>query len=56
MIGELDAFLEDIEAEDMEASERAEVIRYLISRGMFDKAYCWLKSYGVAKGCCKADQ
>lgn len=48
MIGELDAFLEDIEAEDMEASERAEVIRYLISRGMFDKAYCWLKSYGVA--------
>lgn len=48
MIGELDAFLEDIEAEEMEASERAEVIRYLISRGMFDKAYCWLRSYGVA--------
>ena len=47
MIGELDVFLEDIEAEDMEAAERAEVIRYLISRGMFDKAYCWLKSYGV---------
>ena len=48
MIGELDAFLEDIEAEEMEASERAEVIRYLISRGMFDKAYCWLRAYGVA--------
>lgn len=47
MIGELDAFLEDIEAEQMEASERAEFIKYLISRGMFDKAYYWIKSYGV---------
>ena len=48
MIGELDAFLEDIEADNMEASGRAEVIKYLISRGMFDKAYCWIRSYGVA--------
>ncbi len=48
MIGELDAFLEDTEAEEMEASERAEFIKYLISRGMFDKAYYWLRSYGVA--------
>ncbi len=48
MIGELDAFLEDIEADAMAASERAEFIRYMISRGMFDKAYYWLKSYGVA--------
>lgn len=48
MIGELDAFLEDTEADEMEASERAEFIRYLISRGMFDKAYYWLRSYGVA--------
>lgn len=48
MIGELDAFLEDTEAEEMEAAERAEFIRYLISRGMFDKAYYWLRSYGVA--------
>lgn len=47
MIGELDAFLEDIEADQMEASERAEFIKYLISRGMFDKAYYWIKSYGV---------
>jgi len=47
MIGELDAFLEDTEAEEMEASERAEFIKYLISRGMFDKAYYWLRSYGV---------
>lgn len=48
MIGELDAFLEDVEADDMEASERAEFIKYLISRGMFDKAYYWLRSFGVA--------
>lgn len=47
MIGELDAFLEDTEADEMEAAERAEFIRYLISRGMFDKAYYWLRSYGV---------
>jgi hypothetical protein len=48
MIGELDAFLEDVEADEMEASERAEFIKYLISRGMFDKAYYWLRSFGVA--------
>lgn len=48
MIGELDAFLEDTEAEEMESGERAEFIKYLISRGMFDKAYYWLRSYGVA--------
>ncbi len=48
MIGELDAFLEDVEADEMEAAERAEFIKYLISRGMFDKAYYWLKSFGVA--------
>lgn len=48
MIGELDAFLEDTEADEMEASERAEFIKYLISRGMFDKAYYWLRSYGVS--------
>lgn len=48
MIWELDAFLEDIDAEDMEAGERAEFVRYMVSRGMFDKAYYWIKMYGVA--------
>lgn len=47
-IGELDAFLEDIEAGGMETQERAEVIRYLVSRGMFDKAYAWLRLYGIS--------
>ena len=32
----------------MESTERAEFIKYLISRGMFDKAYYWIKSYGVS--------
>lgn len=48
MIGELDAFLEDIEADEMESAERAEFIRYMISRGMFEKAYYWIKAYGVS--------
>lgn len=48
MIGELDVFLEDIEADEMESGERAEFIRYMISRGMFEKAYYWIKTYGVA--------
>lgn len=47
MIGELDAFLEEVEADHMEPGERAEFIRYLISRGMFDKAYLWVKEYGL---------
>ena len=48
MIGELDAFLEEIEPTAMEAEERAEFIRFMISRGMFEKAYLWLKCYGLA--------
>lgn len=48
MIGELDVFLEEIEADGMETGERAEFIRYMVSRGMFEKAYYWVKSYGVA--------
>jgi hypothetical protein len=48
MIGELDSYLEDVEADEMDAQERAEFIRYLVSRGMFDKAYCWIKAYGLA--------
>lgn len=47
MIGELDAFLEDIDAEEMESQERAEFIRFMVSRGMFDKAYVWMRHYGL---------
>ncbi len=48
MIGELDVFLEETPADGMEAGERAEFIRYMVSRGMFEKAYYWIKTYGVA--------
>ena len=47
MIGELDTFLEDVEADEMESQERAEFIRYMISRGMFEKAYSWLRRFGL---------
>jgi len=48
MIGELDTFLEDIESDEMEPAERAEFVKYMISRGMFEKAYYWIRSFGVA--------
>lgn len=48
MIGELDTFLDETEAEAMEPEERAEFIRFLISRGMFDKAYLWVKRFGMS--------
>lgn len=48
MIGELDVFLEETPADGMNAGERAEFIRYMVSRGMFEKAYYWVKAYGVA--------
>ncbi len=48
MIGELDVFLEETPADGMDSGERAEFIRYMVSRGMFEKAYYWVKSYGVA--------
>lgn len=48
MIGELDEFLEETESEDMEAQERAEFIRFMISRGMFEKSYRWLRCFGLS--------
>lgn len=48
MIGELDSFLEEIEPDAMETEERAEFIRFMISRGMFEKAYQWLRCFGLS--------
>lgn len=48
MIGELDSFLEEIEPYGMETEERAEFIRFMISRGMFEKAYQWLRRFGLS--------
>ena len=44
----LDAFLDDADDEEMDACERAEFMRFLITRGKFDKAYLWLKRYGAS--------
>ena len=46
-IGDLDAYLEEIEPEKMDSEERADFTQFLISRGMFDKALKWVKTYGV---------
>ncbi|MBQ7942449.1 MAG: hypothetical protein IJ326_00125 [Lachnospiraceae bacterium] len=47
MIGELDNYLEEIEPENLDAEERAEFIQYLIYRGMFEKAYIWIRRFGM---------
>lgn len=48
-IGDLDSYLEEVEAFNMLEKERAEFIRFMISRGLFDKAYNWIKQYGMAE-------
>lgn len=54
MIGELDVFLEEMLPDGMDSGERAEFIRYMVSRGMFEKAYYWIKTYGVSGASPKA--
>ena len=49
MIGELDNYLEEIEPENLDAEERAEFIQYLIYRGLFEKAYIWIRRFGMEK-------
>lgn len=49
MISELDSYLEEIEPSHMDVEERAEFMKFLISRGMFDKAYDWALTYGMDK-------
>lgn len=49
MISELDSYLEEVEPSHMDMEERAEFMKFLISRGMFDKAYEWAITYGMDK-------
>jgi hypothetical protein len=44
----LDWFLSDAEPDNIDASDRDELMRYMIIRGMTDKAYEWLCIYGTA--------
>lgn len=43
---ELDECLEEISPEGYSASERGEILRYLVIRGQKDKAFDWLVNYG----------
>lgn len=43
----LDWYLSDVSPEGLDAGERDELMRYMIIRGMTDKAYDWLKTYGA---------
>lgn len=43
---ELDEYLEEIEPGEMGQKERSEIIRFLIIRGMYDKAFFWIRCFG----------
>ena len=47
-ITQLDSFLDEIDDVELSSNERSEFMRYLITRGKFDKAYLWLKKYGAS--------
>lgn len=44
---ELDGYLEDITPEGINDRERNEIIRFMVIRGMYDKAFLWIKKFGV---------
>ncbi|MCR4587065.1 MAG: DUF5717 family protein [Lachnospiraceae bacterium] len=43
----LDACLQDLRPEGLDAAARAEAIRFFIARGMQEKAYNWICIYGI---------
>ena len=43
----LDEYLEQISPEDKKVQERKEILRFLVLRGMYDKALAWIKRYGA---------
>lgn len=48
-IRELDDLLEYMEPENYETKERAEIIKYLVLRGSYDKALDWLSRYDIGE-------
>lgn len=46
MVHELDVYLDELDPESMLLGERNEAIRYMILRGMYEKAYQWIARYG----------
>ncbi len=45
-IAELDSFLEEVPPNGLNMAERAEMVRFLVMRGFYKKAYEWLKTWG----------
>ncbi|MDE6739952.1 MAG: hypothetical protein K2K07_12760, partial [Lachnospiraceae bacterium] len=43
---ELDAYLTLLTPEDVTRHDRKEIIRYMITRGMYEEAYRWVRRYG----------
>lgn len=46
-IRELDEYLERVEADGMNAKERSEFLRVFVMRGFYEKAYEWIRAYGL---------
>ncbi|MBO7600930.1 MAG: hypothetical protein J6S95_07265, partial [Lachnospiraceae bacterium] len=46
-IRELDLLLESLNAEEMNAKERNTCVKYMIMRGMYDKALEWIFDFGI---------
>ena len=46
MIREMDDFLQDLSFVGTDVTERSEIISFFVQRGMYDKAYEWIKKYG----------
>jgi len=46
-IRELDEYLEALEPDWFEPKERGKIIQFLVSRGFYEKAYEWIRLYGM---------
>lgn len=46
-IRELDEYLEEVEPSGYESKERGEMVRFLVLRGFYEKAYEWIGQYGL---------
>ena len=44
---ELDAFLENLESDGFGSAQRNEIMRFMVLRGMYEKAYSWVEEYGT---------
>ncbi len=44
---ELDNYLQELEPEGKDCRERNEIIRFMVMRGMWDKAFSWAERFGI---------